>query len=125
MDFDQELRQLADTYESQGNQVTIRPNPEALSSFAKDFKIEILGKRGTEGVLVAVKKNRHEFAADPNLTRYAEVTGLQKGWRFDFDILEAEDPSVREIDGARDFSEDDIEQSFGESLDMARLGFLR
>ena len=125
MDFDQELKQVADAYASQGYQVTIRPNPEALPSFAKDFKIEILGKRGTEGVLVAVKKNRDEVAADSNLTRYAEITGLQKGWRFDFAILEAENPSSREIDGARDFSEEDIEKSFAESLDMVRLGFLR
>ena len=125
MDFDQELKQVADAYASQGYQVTIRPNPEALPSFAKDFKIEILGKRGTEGVLVAVKKDRDEVAADSNLTRYAEITGLQKGWRFDFAILEAENPSSREIDGARDFSEEDIEKSFGESLDMVRLGFLR
>jgi|SRR5208282_1102209 len=79
MDFDQELKQVADAYASQGYQVTIRPNPEALPSFAKDFKIEILGKRGTEGVLVAVKKDRDEVAADSNLTRYAEITGLQKG----------------------------------------------
>src|SRR5208283_2127470 len=125
MDFDQELKQVADAYASQGYQVTIRPNPEALPSFAKDFKIEILGRRGTEGVLVAVKKDRDEVAADSNLTRYAEITGLQKGWRFDFAILEAENPSSREIDGARDFSEEDIEKSFGESLDMVRLGFLR
>jgi hypothetical protein len=125
MDLDQELKRLADAYTSRGYQVTIRPKPEALPSFAKDFKIEILGKRGTEGVLVAVKKDRDELAADSNLTRYAEIIGLQKGWRFDFAILEAENPSSREIDGAADFSEEDIERSFTESSDMVRLGFLR
>jgi hypothetical protein len=125
MDFDQELKRLADTYASQGYQVTIRPNPGALPAFAKDFRIEILGTRGTEGVLVAVKKNLDEAAADSNLTRYAEITGLQKGWRFDFAVLEAADPSSREFDGAREFSEEDIEESFNQSLNMVRLGFLR
>ena len=125
MDFEQELKRVADTYARQGYQVAIRPNPVALPPFAKDFKIEILGKRGTEGVLVAVKKDRDEVAADSNLTRYAEITSLQKEWRFDFAILEAENPSAREIDGAKDFSEEDINKSFIESLDMVRLGFLR
>jgi REase_AHJR-like len=125
MDFEQELKQLADTYASHGYQVTIRPAPEALPPFAKDFHIEILGRRGTEGVLVAVKKDRGEMAADSNLTRYAESTGLQKGWRFDLAILGAEDPSAREIDGASEFSEGDMEKAFDESLDIVRLGFLR
>jgi hypothetical protein len=125
MDFEQELKRVADTYVSQGYQVTVRPNPEALPSFAKDFKIEILGKRGTEGVLVAVKKDRDEVAADANLTRYAEITSLQKGWRFDFAILEAENPISRVIDGAEDFSEKDIEKSFDESLALVHQGFLR
>jgi hypothetical protein len=29
---------------TQGYQVTIRPDPEALPPFAKDFQVEILGK---------------------------------------------------------------------------------
>lgn len=125
MDFDQELKRLADTYENRGYQVTIRPKSEALPSFAKDFQIEILGTRGNEGVLVAVKKNLDEAAADSNLPRYAEVTGLQTSWRFDFAVLEAANPSSKEIDGAREFSEEDIEESFDQSLNMVRLEFLR
>ncbi len=125
MDFEQELQRVAARYTGHGYQVTIRPKPEDLPSFAKDFQIEILGKRGNQGVLVAVKKDRDEMAADSNLTRYAEVTGLQKEWRFDFAILEAENPSAREIDGAQEFEAGDIVKAFDESLEMARLGFFR
>ena len=125
MDFEQELKQVADTYDRQGYHVTIRPDSEILPPFAKDFKLEILAKRGTEGVLVAVKKDREELAADSNLTRYAALTRMQTGWRFDFAIVEAENPIFREMDGAKDFSEEDIDRSFLESLEMARLGFLR
>ncbi len=125
MDFDQELKRLADTYENRGYQVTIRPKPEALPSFAKDFQIEILGTRGNEGVLVAVKKDLDEAAADSNLPRYAEITGLQKRWRFDLAVVEAANPTSREIDGAREFSEEDIEESFNQSLNLVQLGFLR
>jgi hypothetical protein len=70
---------VADTYTRQGYQVTIRPNPAALPPFAKDFRVEILAKREAEGVLVAVKRDRNELAADSNLTRYAEIIGLQTG----------------------------------------------
>jgi hypothetical protein len=125
MDFEQELKRVADTYARQGYQVTIRPSPEALPPFAKDFRVEVLGKRATDGVLVAVKKARDEVAVDSNLTRYAEATGLQKGWRFDLAVLEAEGPSSTDIDGANDFSEEDIEKSFSESLQMVRAGFGR
>ncbi len=125
MDFDRELKRMADSYASRGYQVTIRPTPDVLPPFANDFRIEILGRRGTEGVLVAVKKDRDDMAADANLSRYAEITGLQKGWRFDLAILGAENPNSRELDGARDFSEEDIERAFDESLAIVRLGFLR
>lgn len=125
MNFDQELQQMADSYVKQGYRVTIRPTPEALPPFAHDFKIEILCARGTEGVLVAVKKDRDELAADSNLTRYVESTNLQSGWRFDIAILEAEKPGSRELDGAEDFSEDEINRSFEESWNMVGQEFLR
>jgi hypothetical protein len=125
MNFEQELQRLADAYARQGYRVTIRPNPEDLPPFAKDFKVEILCKRGTEGVLVAVKRNREEAAVDSNLTQYAEIISSQNGWRFDFAVLEAENPRFREINGAIDFSEIDIEKAFVESLDMVRQGYLR
>jgi hypothetical protein len=123
MDFEQELNRLADAYARQGFQVTIRPDPVALPPFADDFQVEILGKRGAEGVLVSVKQDRGGVAADSNLTRYAEVTGSQEGWRFDLAVLEAERPGSRELEGAEEFSEEEIDRSFSESLEMIRLGF--
>lgn len=125
MDFEQELSRLADTYRGQGYDVTIRPSPDQLPPFAKDFRIEILGRRGAEGVLVAVRKNRDEVAADGDMQRYAEVTGSQPGWRFDFAILESEKPNAREARGAKDFSEDDISQSLEQARELSRLGFTR
>src|SRR4051812_17311009 len=67
MDFEQELKRVAGAYAGQGYQVVVRPRPEDLPPFAKDFKVEVVGKRATEGVLVAVKKNREEMAANAAL----------------------------------------------------------
>jgi hypothetical protein len=125
MNIEQELKRVADTYTRQGYQVTIRPGPEALPPFARDFKVEILCKRGMEGVLVAVKRDRDEAATDSELARYAEITGLQKGWRFDLAVVEAQRPSTQEIDGASDFSEEDIQSSFADASEMVRAGYLR
>ncbi len=125
MDFEEELKRVADTYAKQGYQVTIRPDSQSLPVFATGFEIELLCKRGTEGVLVAVKKNRNEVAADSNLTRYAELINAQQGWRFDLAVVEDEKPSRREIDWAEDFSETEIDKSFSDAVEMMGLGFLR
>ncbi len=125
MDFDEELKRVADAYAKQGYQVTIRPDQQSLPAFAIGFEIEILCKRGTEGVLVAVKKNRDEAAADSNLTRYAELINAQEGWRFDLAVVEDEKPSPKEIDWAEDFSEQEIDKSFTDAAAMMGLGYLR
>jgi hypothetical protein len=125
MDYEQELNRLADTYRGHGYDVTVRPGPDQLPSFAKDFRVEILGRRGAEGVLVAVRKNRDEVAADSSMQRYAEITGAQLGWRFDFAILESEKPNAREGRGAKELSEDDINKSLDQARELSRIGFTR
>jgi hypothetical protein len=96
-----------------------------LPNFARDFKVEILARRGSGGVLASGKKNRGEMAADPELPRYAEVTGEQPGWRYDFTLREGEQPGAREARGAQDLSGKDIQQTLSEAEEMARLGFVR
>ena len=63
MDIENELKQIAKIYIDQGYQVTIQPGPQDLPAFAKDFKVEILAKRGADA-LVAVRKNCEAAARD-------------------------------------------------------------
>jgi hypothetical protein len=125
MDFAQAVNRLADTYRDQGYDVTVQPSPDQLPPFAKDFRIEIVGRRGREGVLVAVRKNRDELAADSNMPQYAEITGMQRGWRFDLAVLEGENPNARELRGAREFSQDDITRSLEQAGELSRMGYSR
>ncbi len=125
MEFEQELNRLAETYRGRGYDVGVRPGPDQLPAFARDFRVEIVGRRGAEGVLVAVRKDRDEVAADADMQRYAETTGAQPGWRFDFAILESEPPNLREGRGAKEFSEDDMTQALEQARELARLGFTR
>lgn len=125
MDLSQELDRLADMYRAQGYDVAVRPRPDQLPPFARDFRVEIVGHRGGEGVLVAVRKDRDEVAADTNMQRYAEITGSQPGWRFDFAILEAENPRAREVRNSPEFSSDDITHSLEQAEELSRNGFTR
>lgn len=72
--------------------------------------MDLVGRRGNEGVLVQVKQTREEMAADPDIPRYAEVTGSQPGWRYDFVILQAEDPAARDVKGAQEPTEDHLNE---------------
>jgi hypothetical protein len=124
MDYEQELNRVADRYTSNGFQVTLHPTSADLPVFARDFKVEIVGKRGSGGVLVSVKKNHEEMQADKDMPRYAEVTATQPGWRYDFAILEAEDSVASETRGALEPSPEEITKTLA-SVDRAiQAGFL-
>jgi hypothetical protein len=125
MDFQQELERLVDRYHAQGYRVVARPTPQDLPPFAKDFRVEIAARRGDEGILVAVKKNREDAAGDTGLGRYAEITGAQPGWRFDLVILEGESGFGRELRGSREFSNEDIDAALAEAEQIVRMGFIR
>jgi hypothetical protein len=45
MNIQQRLNHVVDRYRAQGYQVVIRPGPEDLPPFAKDFKVEIVATR--------------------------------------------------------------------------------
>jgi hypothetical protein len=122
MNFEEELDRIAALYRRQGYEVVIRPGPTQLPAFAHDFKVELLAHRADQGVLVAIKKNRQAIAADGNIQRYAETTGLQPGWRFDFVILEPENTLARELVGAKEFSDEDILGSLEQATRLVRDG---
>lgn len=124
MDYEQQLKRLADDYVSKGFQVTVRPRAEDLPAFAKDFKVDIIARRGGEGVLVSVKKNRQEMAADKEMVRYARIAGEHQGWRYDFAILEAEDPLAREVRDAQEPSPDEISRTLISVDRVLQAGFV-
>jgi hypothetical protein len=125
MDFEQELKRVADSYKNQGYQVTIRPTPEDLPPFAKDFKVELLARRGTTASLISVKRNLREVVAAAEMSRYAEITAAQPGWRYDFAILEGERPLERELREAQELPNADIDKALAEAEQLLGMGFVR
>ena len=45
MNIKQRLDQLAESYQAQGYMVVIKPGPEDLPEFARDFHVEIMARR--------------------------------------------------------------------------------
>jgi hypothetical protein len=95
MDFEKELERVAKQYEDEGYAVTIHPTAEKLPPFAKGFAVDLLATRARENVLVSVKRDRANLEADPKVSRQAEVTNAQPGWRYDVVILEPSVPRHR------------------------------
>jgi hypothetical protein len=123
MNNDTALNRLADTYRGQGYEVVVRPGVGDLPPFAKDYRVELLGRKGDGGVLVAAKKNRTEVAAAQELTKYAEETPNHPGWRFDLAVLEAEEPGARDVQGAKESSVEDIRRTLADADKLAGSGF--
>src|SRR4051794_3977817 len=98
MDFEEGLEQIKRLYERQGYEVILHPRPEDLPPFAKNFRVEMVAKRGAGGVLVSAKNTPDDLADATDLPRYAEVTAAQPGWRFDFGVLQ-EGGGAREARG--------------------------
>jgi hypothetical protein len=124
MDFEQELKRIAEGYKGGGYEVTIHPKPNQLPPFAKDFQVDIVAKRGDGGVLMSVKRNRQEMQADKDMPRYAEVIGAQPGWRFDFAILEQESQQAREVRGAAEPSPEQVSEMLAIAHTLAEAGYL-
>ena len=123
MNLEQRLNQVADGYRAQGYRVVVRPGPEDLPAFAKDFKVEILATRDDGCVLASAKKNASDLESDPNLPRYAEVTNKQPGWRFDVYVLTPDTQAAPEKREAKEPSEEDLRRSLDDVERILRAGF--
>jgi hypothetical protein len=115
---------MADRYRAQGYEVVVRPGPEDLPAFAKDFQVEILARRDDGGVLASAKKSASDLEADPNVPRYAEVTNQQPGWRFDLFVLGPDRQATPEKREAKELSEEDIRRYWDEVKRLLRAGFV-
>src|SRR5262245_34700990 len=87
MNIEERLNHVADRYRGRGYRVIVRPGPNDLPPFAKDFELEVLATRADGNVLASVKGSPSDMQADPNLSKYAEVIEKQPGWRYDVFVV--------------------------------------
>jgi uncharacterized protein YutE (UPF0331/DUF86 family) len=124
MNIDQRLNQVAGRYRAQGYQVVVRPGPDALPSFAKDFNVEVLATRPDGNVLASAKGSQTDMEADPNLSKYAEVIEKHPGWRYDVFVLGPDSPATPEMRNLTEQSEEEIRTSLADAERMLQAGFV-
>jgi len=123
MNIEKRLEQVAGRYRAQGYQVVVRPGPDALPSFAKDFNVEILATRADGNLLASMKGSQSDMQADPNLLRYAEVVEKQPRWRYDLFVLGPDAPPEPETRDVEEQSVDEIRTSLADAERMVDSGF--
>lgn len=129
MNLEKDLNDLAAQYVDEGYTVQIHPSCDQLPPFARDFNVAIVARRGNEGVLVQVKKDRSDLEADAEVSKQADITHAQPHWRYDLVVLYAADPNRRALRGARGLAFEQIEQMLMEAEtaaehDAPRAGFV-
>ncbi|HLN32368.1 MAG TPA: hypothetical protein VK395_31860 [Gemmataceae bacterium] len=125
MNTEPRLNQVADRYRVQGYQVILRPGPDDLPEFAKDFKVEIVAKRADGCILASAKKNQSDLEADGEIPRYAEITENQPCWRFDIIVLGFESQPIPDKREAKEPSEEDIRRALEDVERMLQVGFIQ
>src|SRR5262245_61359171 len=124
MNNDQRLNAIAESYQSRGYKVVLRPGPDDLPAFAKDFKVEILATGADDNVLVSAKPSPADLEADPNVPKYAEIVERQPGWRFDLLVLGPDGGLPKQNRQAVEPSEVDIQRTLNEVERLLQAGFL-
>ena len=122
MDFENEVRKVADRYAKDGYVVVIRPGRDQLPPFAVDYEVSIVGTKGDQGVIVEVKRNRKDLSDDRNLSQFAEITNAQPGWRFDLVVLEPETSAMKSVRGAAEPTVDQIGQLLEQAEQLMQAG---
>ena len=102
------IENVADRYRNDGYKVQLQPKDGMLPDFLKSYEPDIIARKNGEAVVVQVKLNKHELAADPTFPHLAGAVNSQVGWRYDPVVLnpktwpddvakEAVEPSEAEI----------------------------
>jgi hypothetical protein len=115
MDYEQELGRIAQQYQDEGYVVVTHPDKDHLPDFAAESGADLLATRGTEKVLVLVKRTRADLESDPAVAHRAAITNGQPGWRYDLVVLEPDSPLGRAGRLVGEPTLDQIEQIFAEA----------
>lgn len=121
MDISKAINEVCRNYVSQGFDVFPRPKRDDLPDFAKDFHIDVLARTTDVNVLIVIKRNRHAFAEDPEMQRYAKITTDHPGWRFDFVLFEGD---KMQVEGIHEPSEDDLKDWNGVAQELLKHSWI-
>jgi len=82
------LERVAQGYRDEGYQVIVLPTGDQVPPFIAGFEPDLIAIRGTEGVVVEIKRNRIDLSGDHHSSRLADIVNARPGWRRDLVVLE-------------------------------------
>lgn len=103
------LLRLAEEYRDKGYEVSFHPSSEDLPDFLKNYRPDMIARRGNEAVVIEVKSR---FSLNSSSTQYlrnlAQVVEQHPGWRFELVMTNPED-AIYSPKAEGSLQEDEIE----------------
>ena len=100
------VQELAREYRSKGYEVITEPSPEQLPDFLREYRPDLLVRKGSESIVVEVA-TRSSLAANPRLRDLARTLHAEPGWKFEL-ILMREKEKLDTPEGAWPFAREDV-----------------
>jgi uncharacterized protein YutE (UPF0331/DUF86 family) len=86
------LLQLAEEYRDKGYEISFHPNPEDLPDFLRNYRPDMIVRRGDEAVIIEVKSRRSlNSSSRQYLQNLAQSVEQHPGWRFELVMTNPED----------------------------------
>ena len=86
------LLRLSEEYRDRGYEVSFHPNPEDLPDFLKNYRPDMIVRRGDETVVIEVKsRSSLNSSSAQYLRNLAQVIEQHPGWRFELVMTNPED----------------------------------
>lgn len=85
------LLQLAEEYRNKGYEISFHPNPEDLPDFLKNYRPDMIVRRGDEAVIIEVKSRHSLNSSRQYLQNLAQSVEQHPGWRFELVMTNPED----------------------------------
>jgi len=86
------LLKLAEEYRDKGYEISFHPNPEDLPNFLKNYRPDMIVRRGDEAVVIEVKsRSSLNSSSSQYLRNLARVIEQHPGWRFELVMTNPED----------------------------------
>ncbi len=83
---------IAEKYRDEGYEVIPEPASEHLPEFLRNYRPDLLVRKGDEAIIVEVK-SRSSLANEPSVRELARLRDSEPNWRFELVLVAAEEQS--------------------------------
>lgn len=116
----QRVQELAQEYRSKGYEVIKEPSPKQLPDFLREYRPDLLVRKGSESIVVEVK-TRSSLAENPRLRDLARVLHDTPDWKFEL-VTVREKEKLDAPEGTHPFAREDVYSRLEEVEELLETG---